>query len=201
MRQRCLSGLALCLLMACPASRAEQSEAPWRKPGDRIDSILPMEVQLARFRMGQVKPSTLSGAEATREALARRFLGAVARRDTAGLSELLVSRGEFAWLVFPDHRYARPPYDLDPGIFWLQIGAASAKGLGRVLERLGGEPLGFEALACRRDTLQITRGAVRLWSPCELSYRQGGGVRTGRLFGTMVERDGRFKLLSFANDF
>ena len=201
MSLRCLNGLALCLLMACSASRAEQAEAPWRRPGDQIDSILPMEVHLARFRMGQVDPTTLTGGETTREALARRFLDAVARQDTAGLNQLLVSRGEFAWLVFPDHRYARPPYELDPGIFWLQIGAASAKGLGRVLERLGGERLGYEALACRPDTLQITRGPVRLWSPCELSYRQGGRVRTGRLFGTMVEREGRFKLLSYANDF
>ena len=201
MKLRGLSRFALCLLMACSASRAEPAEAPWRKPGDRIDSILPMEVHLARFRMDRAEPGTLAGGAATREVLARRFLGAVARRDTAGLHELLVSRAEFAWLVFPDHRYARPPYELDPGIFWMQIGAASAKGLGRVLERLGGEQLGFEAIACGRDTLQITRGPVRAWSPCELRYRQGGRIRTGRLFGAVIEREGRFKLLSFANDF
>ena len=205
MRLYWLSGLGLCLVLACSASRAEQDRAgadsaPWRQPGDRIDSILPMEEHLRRFRAGLVEPAGFSGGERTREALARRFLAAVSGRDSAGFAALVISRAEFAWLIFPHHIYAAPPYELDPEIFWMQISGSSAKGLGRVLDRLGGERLGFEALDCRSDTLQV-RGGPDVWSPCELSYRQGGRVRTGRLFGAMVEREGRYKLLSFANDY
>jgi hypothetical protein len=202
----------LILLPACTASPAEQagsavsaaasdSARPRRMPGDRIDSILPMEEYLSRFRQGLAEPPTLSGGAEGREALARRFLAAVSRRDTSALLGLLVSRAEFAWLVFPGHLYARPPYDLDPEIFWLQIRAQSAKGMGRTLERLGGEPIEFTRLRCELDTVQVRSDAVRIWSPCRLSYRQNDTGLSGRLFGSIVERDGRAKFLSYANDF
>jgi hypothetical protein len=209
---RWMVGVLLVVLPACTASRAEQagsrastsapdSARPWRMPGDEIDSIFPMEEYLRRFREGLSEPGALTGGAGAREELARRFLAAVARRDTAALLGLLVSRAEFAWLVFPDHLYARPPYELDPEIFWLQIRAQSAKGLGRVLERLGGDRLELEGLSCRADTVQVRGDALRIWSPCGLSYRQGGRALSGRLFGSIVERDGRAKFLSYANDF
>lgn len=201
MRMRGLSGLGLCLLLACPASRAEQAGAPWRKPGDKIDSILPMPEYLRRFREGLTQPAEFEGGAASRDALARRFLAAVSARDTAAFRSMVLSRAEFAWLVFPHHIYAAPPYDLDPAIFWMQLTAGSAKGLGRTLERLGGKALVFQSVDCERDTLQVKGGPIRLWSSCRVRYREGDGLLTRRLFGSIVEREGRFKLLSYANDF
>jgi hypothetical protein len=198
---RGLSGLGLCLLLACPASRAEQAGAPWRKPGDTIDSILPMPEYLRRFREGLTQPAEFEGGAPSRDALARRFLAAVSARDTGAFAALMITRAEFAWLVFPHHLYAAPPYELDPEIFWMQLTAGSAKGLGRTLERLGGKSLAFQALDCRRDTLQVRGGPVRVWSSCGVRYREGDSLLTRRLFGSIVEREGRFKLLSFANDF
>lgn len=201
MRMRGLSGLALCLLLACPAPRAEQAGAPWRKPGDKIDSILPMPEYLRRFREGLTQPAEFEGGAPGRAALARRFLAAVSTRDTAAFGSMVLSRAEFAWLVFPHHIYASPPYELDPEIFWMQLTAGSAKGLGRTLERLGGASLAFQGLDCRRDTLQVSGGPIRVWSSCGIRYREGDSLRTRRLFGSIVEREGRFKLLSYANDF
>ena len=201
MRLRDLSGLGLCLLLACPASNAEQAGAPWRKPGDKIDSILPMPEYLRRFREGLTEPAEFRGGADSREALARRFLSAVSARDSGAFSGLRISRAEFAWLVFPHHVYAAPPYELDPEIFWIQLTAGSAKGLGRTLARLGGRALVFQALDCRRDTLQVKGGPLRVWSSCGIRYREGDSLRIGRLFGSIVEREGRFKLLSYANDF
>lgn len=198
---RHLSGLGLCLLLACPGSRAEQAGAPWRKPGDKIDSILPMPEYLRRFREGLSQPAAFRGGAGSREALARRFLAAVSARDTAAFAALRISRAEFAWLVFPHHLYAAPPYELDPALFWMQLTAGSAKGLGRTLERLGGRALTFRALDCRRDTLQVRGGPVRVWSSCGVRYQEGDRLLTRRLFGSIVEREGRFKLLSYANDF
>ena len=198
---RSLSGLGLCLLLACPASNAEQAGAPWRKPGDKIDSILPMPEYLRRFREGLTEPAEFQGGAASREALARRFLSAVSAHDSGAFAALMISRAEFAWLVFPHHIYAAPPYELDPEIFWMQLTAGSAKGLGRSLERLGGRALALQALDCRRDTLQVRGGPVRVWSSCGIRYREGDRLRTARLFGSIVERGGRFKLLSYANDF
>jgi len=183
------------------ATAAADTARPWRQPGDKIDSILPMPEYLRRFRVGLTEPGEFSGGETSRDALARRFLSAVSARDTATLASLVISRAEFAWLVFPHHIYASPPYELDPEIFWMQLTAGSAKGAHRTLDRLGGKPLAFQALTCQRDTLQIRNGPVRVWSSCGVRYREGDSVLTRRLFGAIVERDGRVKLLSFANDF
>lgn len=181
------------------AATAPDTARPWRKPGDTIDSILPMPEYLRRFRQGLTEPTRLTGGAASRNELARRFLAAVSARDTAALAALAVSRAEFAWLVFPDHIYAGPPYELDPEIFWMQLTAESAKGAHRTLERYGGARLALLALGCRHDTRQLRAGPVRIWSGCELRYRARDSVLTGRLFGSIVERDGRLKLLSFAN--
>jgi hypothetical protein len=160
-----------------------------------------MPEYLRRFREGLAQPAQFQGGAASRAALARRFLAAVSARDTATFAALVISRAEFAWLVFPHHLYAAPPYQLDPAIFWMQLTAGSAKGLSRTLERLGGKELGFQTLDCRRDTLQVRGGPIRVWSPCGVRYREGDSLRSRRLFGSIVEREGRFKLLSFANDF
>ncbi|HEU5219018.1 MAG TPA: hypothetical protein VFU23_10175 [Gemmatimonadales bacterium] len=174
---------------------------PWRQPGDKIDSILPMPEYLRRFRAGLTEPHRVVGGADTRKALARTVLAGLAARDTAGLTALLVTPAEFGWLVFPDHLYARPPYELDPAVFWMQLQQESVKGLHRVLERYGGKPLTFQSLECRRDTTQITTGPVRLWSSCLVAFQVGDSVETHRLFGSIVKRDGRMKLLSFATDF
>lgn len=205
-------GIAAGLLAGCARADADRPAAPavsaiadparpWRKPGDKIDSILPMGEYLRRFRVGLTEPTHLVGGESSRLALARRFLVALQAQDSATLKDLAVTRAEFAWLVFPDHRYAEPPYELDPEIFWMQVRAGSAKGITRALQRYQGHSLVFLGLDCQRDTLQVRRGPARIWGPCRIRYRDGEAVETRRLFGSMVERDGRVKLLSFANDF
>src|SRR5688572_23549768 len=160
-----------------------------------------MPEYLRRFHEGLTEPTAFRDGAASRDALARRFLSAVSARDSGAFAALMISRAEFAWLVFPHHIYAVPPYELDPGIFWMQLTAGSAKGLGRTLERLGGRALAFQALDCERDTVQVKGGPVRVWSSCGIRYREGNSLLTRRLFGSIVEREARFKLLSYANDF
>jgi len=193
-------------LMACgsgekPAAVAADTSRPWAKPGDKVDSILPMPELVRRFRVGLVEPTELEGGAASRDALAKRFIGAIATRDTAALRGMLLSRAEFAWLMFPDHRYAEPPYELDPGIFWLQITAENSKGVERVLQRYGGRPLTFEQLTCGVDTLQMLRGPTTIWGPCRVRYRTADSTITRQLFGSMIERNGRVKLVSYNNEF
>lgn len=199
--------LLLLLLAACTpaADRADapvDPERPWRQPGDAVDSIFPVEVMLARFRGGLDSVGTFAGGATDPEALATAFLAAVAAGDSGALGAMHVTPAEFAWLVYPDHIYARPPYELDPAIQWLQIQAASAKGIARVLERYGSRPLAFRALECPADTLQFVAGAVvKGWGPCRVTYASGDSVLTRRLFGTIVARDGRAKFLGYANEF
>lgn len=178
-------------------------ERPWRQAGDVIDSVFPMAVMLARFREALPEATQLTGGARDRETLARTFIEAVAAGDSTTLTGLLVTRSEYAWLVFPEHLYASPPYELDPAIHWLQVQASSAKGLARVLERYGRRPLEFQSLACDVDTLQFRGGrtTIQAWAPCTVTYRGNDSTLTRRLFGTIVARDGVAKFLGYANEF
>lgn len=201
------AGLLLGLLLVACADSGQQAEAPydperpWRQPGDVIDSVFPMDVMLARFREPLPKVEQLKGSAGDRETLVRTFIDAVAAGDSTTLTGLLVSRAEYAWLIYPEHLYAKPPYELDPGIHWLQVQASSSKGLARILERYGKRPLEFRSLACNVDTLQFTGGVTKAWAPCTVTYRGNDSMLTRRLFGTIVERDGVAKFLGYANEF
>ncbi len=186
---------------ASRAAVAADTAHPWRKPGDKVDSLLSMTEYLARFRAGLTEPARLTGGETSRDGLARRYLEAVSRRDTVALLGMLVSRAEYAWLVYPDHLYSRAPYELDPSVAWLQLGDENGKGLSRVLQRYGGRPLEFRQLACARDTLQVVTGPDTLWGGCRLTYRTGDSTLTRTLFGSIVQRDGRMKFLSYHSEF
>lgn len=199
--------LFLLLTAACSAGREAapvalvDSTRPWAQPGDVIDSILPMAEYQRRFRAGLVEATGLEGGAESPEALARGFLAAVSARDTAALRRMVLTRAEFAWLLFPDHRYSEPPYELDPAIYWLQVTAESGKGLERVLQRYGGAPLTLQRLECSADTLQMLRGPTRLLGPCAVRYRTADRTISRRLFGSVIARDGRVKFVSYANDF
>jgi hypothetical protein len=201
------AGLLLGLLLVACADSGKQAEAPfdaerpWRQPGDAIDSVFPMEVMLARFRESLPEATQLTGRAGDRETLVRTFIDAVAAGDSTTLTGLLVNRSEYAWLIYPEHLYAKPPYDLDPAIHWLQVQASSSKGLARVLERYGKRPLEFRSLACDVDTLQFTAGVTKAWAPCTVTFRGNDSTLTRRLFGTIVERDGVAKFLGYANEF
>lgn len=200
-RYLCLNLVLTCLACQSPGETAFDAERPWRQPGDVIDSILPMEEYERRFREGLPEVTALSGGAPSRQLLAERFLVAVEARDSIALHRMMVDRAEFAWLVFPHHLYRRPPYELDPATFWMQVTQGSAKGMARVLERHGGQPLRLRGLRCTRDTTQIVSGEVAMWSDCVLAYQAGDSILTRRLFGSLVEQDGRVKFLGYANDF
>ena len=195
--------IALITVLACRSAESAvfDAERPWRQPGDVIDSILPMPEYERRFREGLPAVVALSGGAPTQDELARRFLRAVASSDSVVLRAMLVSRAEFAWLVFPHHLYRQPPYELDPGTLWGQLQQGSAKGMARVLERHGGHDLRYRGLACVRDTLQLVSGPMAMWGDCRLEFQAGDSTLTRRLFGSMVEQDGVLKFLSYSNDF
>jgi hypothetical protein len=200
-RLLCLVAVTTALGCSSPEAAAFDAERPWRQPGDVIDSILPMEEHERRFREGLPEVATLSGGAPDRESLVRQFLDALDRRDSLALAGMAVNRAEFAWLIFPHHVYRAAPYELDPGIFWMQIQAGSAKGQARLLERLGGSPMTLEALDCQPDTQQVVSGDLTMWGPCQVRYATPDSTLERRLFGTMVEYGGRVKFLGYGNDF
>jgi hypothetical protein len=202
MRVRTLLAMAVYLLAGCGGKdQPPFPDQPWRQASDVVDSLVPMEELLDRFRTATVPVTAVSGGAESITDFAELFLTAVAERDSSALGGLRISSSEFAWLLAEDHIYTRPPYDLDPSLLWMQISAGSDKGLRRLLERLGGRPLTIVSTTCQSDTLQFSGNAVKAWSDCQIRWRDGSDESAGRLFGTVVERDGRFKVLGYGNDY
>ncbi|HSJ15075.1 MAG TPA: hypothetical protein VK939_11710 [Longimicrobiales bacterium] len=166
--------------------------APWGSPVS--DSVRPVAVELAAFREGMTAPRRLEGGARSREALVRALVGAVERRDTTRLRELHLSAAEFAWFYYPYTIHTHPPYQQAPGMVWLLTTQNSQKGMTRALRRLGGQPLGYRGHDCVRSEPQDLN---TLHAGC--GVRLAGDSVPRRLFGTIIERAGRFKFVSYAN--
>ena len=172
-----------------------QAALATQKP-THIDTVFSAEEEARRFRR-EVRDSTdtLRHAARSRDELLARFRTAVTANDLNQLRALVIDAGEFAWLIYPDSRYARAPYFLKPQTAWFQSIANSDHDGNILLQRLGGRSLSFTSVACR-DTA-IVEGRNRLWDGCRVQLP--GDTTRFQLFGVILERDGRFKFLSLSN--
>ncbi len=167
--------------------------APARDEMDaRLDSAL------RRFQAGLPVPAGLEGGEATRDALVLRFVRAIEAADTSDLRRMVMTRAEFAHLYYPGSAYTRRPTRQEADLVWFLHLQDSQKGVSRALARYGTQPLGFVDYAC--DPTPVREGPNTLWHGCAVRIVPGGDTLRLRLFGSILERDGRFKLYSFAND-
>ena len=202
---RALTALLALVIGACdpapdPAARIATGARPDTSASGTLTrgaGATSMPDLLQRFQAAtRGRVDSLSHGAASREELATRFLDALERRDTVVLERLRVTPSEFAYLYFPESIFMRPPYELDPHVVWMQLDAASNAGLRRVLRRYGGHPPALVDLICQPPQRQ---GAVQLHG-CDVRTRSAAGelVRE-RLFGAVIEREGRFKFLSLEN--
>lgn len=186
-----------------PATAAAVVAPPVEPPvaGGTVDSIIPLAEALRRFRAGLAPVQALAGGAPSREALAARFVQALAKLDTAAVRAMVLDRAEFAYLYYPGSDLARPPRAQAPALAWFLMRQNSEKGITRALRRLGGQPLTLHALTC--DGEPRRQGEIRVWSGCTVAVGTADGATADRqrLFGSIVERDGRFKFLSYANQF
>lgn len=183
-------------------ARAKQDSINRAQPGYVIDSVLPVEEELRRFRaaVGGTPATSLANGSPSREELVRRFVRDVAARDTADLRAMSLTAREFADLVYPTSPYTKPPYRQAPGLVWMQIMNPSASGFSRLLARRGGERFDYESHTCKSPPERQAKNL--LWNDCQLRLRNAAGeTTTQRWFGAIIERDGMFKIVSFSNQF
>jgi hypothetical protein len=178
----------------CTADRPARGAAA----SAHVDSLLPRDEELRRFRLDLSEPLALSGGARSRDALVQAYVRALEASDTATLAALTITRAEFAYLYYPTTPQARPPYDLSPGLLWFMLQQGSHSGLVHALEERGGRSLGFLGVRC--DSTPSREGLNTVWGPCLIRRLQAeGDTVEERLFGLIVGRAGRYKLLSLAN--
>jgi hypothetical protein len=163
-----------------------------------VDSVVPRDVALARFRTGLTEPESLSGTAPSRDALVRRFIGALETRDTLALRAMVLTRAEFAWILYPTDPQGLPPYDLSPSLYWFMLDTHGQQGMGRLWQERAGNPLHYAGYRCLGDG--TIEGENRLFGPCLVRRVQApGDTIEERLFGPIIERHGRFKFVSYSN--
>lgn len=192
------SSLAALVLLAAACGGAEPPAPPAGTASGTYTPDSTRQAQLARFRDGLPEVRALAGGAPSREALVEAFLAAAEARDTAGLGALVLSRAEFAWLYYPTTQQALPPYDLDPETLWMLTSERGGRGLYKVVEALGGRSLPYAGHHC--DPVASHEGKNTVYGPCLVRLVQApGDTVEARLFGLVLEREGRWKFVSYAN--
>ena len=183
-------------------ARARQDSINRTLPGYVVDSILPVEEMLRRFRtaVGGEPVTAFQFGSDTRDALVSRFMKAVVASDSLELHRMVLNAREFADLVYPESPNTHPPYRQDPALMWRTIQNPSVSGLTRLLRRTDEIPAKLERYKCTGRTEQ--QGRNTLISGCFLRVvDKHGEISTHRYFGTIIERDGKFKIVSYRNEF
>ena len=182
-------------------ARAKQESVNRAQPGYVVDSTLSIEEELRRFRADlSSRPTALVDGESSRAALVTAFVRALERSDTASVQGLAITRAEYAYLVYPASPLMAPPYRHPPALAWFQLQMSNRTGITRLFRRLGGQRLGVIDHQC--DAPPERQGVNTVWAGCVVRrVRAPGDTAREQLFGTILERDGRFKLLSLATQF
>ena len=163
------------------------------------DTLYTAEESLRRFRAPLTRVESLSPSFTTKEDVARAFVSAVTAQDVRGLALTLLSPAEFAWLYYPENPISQPPYELPAGIAWFELHGSSLSGARRALSAYGGRHVTFRELECPAPA--VVQGANRLWNRCTVTLVfQNGRTETARMFGSILERAGKYKLVTAAND-
>jgi hypothetical protein len=195
------------LLLATACDRAKRDPARDALPIDsvqkalaefkptHVDSVFPPEEEVRRFilELGR-KTDTLRYAAPTRDALVSRFASLVEKNDTTALRHLGLDVIEFASLYYGSSRFAKPPYFLKPQTAFFQISANSEHDLQTLMRSYGGQPFRVASYDCPAPTVE---GTNRVHERCRVRFK--GDTTSFQLFGSILERDGRFKFVSFAN--
>ncbi len=197
-----LCGVVACSESAPPRTAADSQAVHVREvvaAGGVVDSILPVAEQLRRFQAGIAgHPDTLSSASASIKELVDRWARALTTRDTTAMQAMVLGMAEFAWLYYPDSKLSKPPYESPPALLWWQFVTSSNEGARAAFARFGGKPLRVDRIVCQEPAR--VEGANRLHELCLLTFRSTRAeVQEARLFGTIIEREGRFKFVGLSN--
>jgi hypothetical protein len=166
--------------------------------GAVVDSAVPRDEALRRFREGLAPVDTLAG-PASRDSLVAAFVTAVATHDTAALGRLVLDRREFAYVFYPTSPQGLPPYDLSPQMMWDLLTRQSERGVGDLLRRIGGKRPELAGYDCGPEP--VREGENLIWTSCRMTLAvPPADTVAARLTGPIIERGGRYKFISYTNE-
>lgn len=140
----------------------------------------------------------LRHAQPSAEALAERVLQALAQRDEMGLKDLVLTKDEFCTYVWPELPSSRIK-NLTCEWVWDSYGPSDAAGLRRILSQHGGNSYRLERVYVVGGTTEYK--SFRVHEDVRVVVVDGTGQdKELRLFGSLLDYGGQFKLFSFIID-
>jgi hypothetical protein len=145
------------------------------------------------------KGRTLHGAEASTTSVAVKVVSAFNSHDVAALEAVALTEGEFREVVWPRLPAARPERNLSWDYVWNDLSSKSRLHLRARMEAW--QSLRYEVEGVRFEGESTDYGSYRVHRDARVQLRTPDGRQmSARLFGSMIERDGRFKVFSYIVD-
>lgn len=133
------------------------------------------------------------------EALSRAVLTALAARDVDTLRALPLDETEFRNAVWPDLPASRPERNVPFDYAWGDLRQKSDNARRRLAARHGGRRYELVKVLFAAETTRYRTYEVHRETVLDLRDEEGEEVRLA-LFGSILEREGRFKLFSYVVD-
>ena len=133
------------------------------------------------------------------EALSEAVLAALGDNDIATLRTLALDELEFRTAVWPDLPASRPERNVPFDYAWGDLHQKSNNSLRRLVARFGGRRYELVKVRFAGETTPYRSYKVHRETILDLRNEQGEAVRLA-LFGSILERDGKFKLFSYVVD-
>ena len=160
----------------------------------RIAGVVLMAAVIAACSRVPPLAHTHESAEAAMAAV----LDALARSDRTALSDLALSEQEFKDHVWPHLPSARPERNMPFSYVWGDLRQKSQAHLGRIVRQYGGRRLTVEQVAFSGESYypdsRVHREARATVSD------EAGVVSEIRICGSLIEKDGRWKVFSYVVD-
>jgi hypothetical protein len=133
------------------------------------------------------------------EAMSRAVLEAVEQHDRDALRALALNKEEFTEHVWPQLPAARPERNLSPSFVWMSLNQKSSIMLRHVLAAHGGKKYQLVRVHFLGQTTQF--GSFQVHRDGELTVKDAQGrEQQVRMFGSVLQKNGRYKVFSYVID-
>jgi hypothetical protein len=144
-------------------------------------------------------PPPLANTQASPAALANLVLIALEKRDAAALRALALDEQEFREHVWPELPAARPERNLPLSYVWGDLHQKSEASLAATLGSHGGQHFEFVGVRFLGRSTQYETYLVHRETVVIVKDGNGGTLEL-QLFGSTLEKNGRFKVFSYVVD-
>jgi len=139
-----------------------------------------------------------NGMQPSLDALGKRFLEALAHSDRDELREIAITKDEFERNVWPKLPASEPGSNLTADWVWNQYAMKNKASFDILMSRYGGRELEYAGIEFRGETRDY--GDFLLHMESVLHVLDGGQEKQVRLFGSVIEEAGQYKIYGFVVD-